>query len=632
MVCLTATPKRSIPLVAGAYRPIGDPRTMNRLTQLSASVVTLALLGALSACSSSGTGSSAAGAVFTTIDGDNPITAGAPMNPYNAAGNTFLSYDTMQLGFSKKNALDANDFFPGLAKSWDSSPTSLTIHLQPNAKWSDGTPVTPDDVKASMAIALTQGNAGVGPSALQGLDVAGVKTIDAHTVEIDQVAGADNLNFTRLVLGQAIVSAKVYGSLLPSDVWDTVAASQSTDPSQAKAAQAAVDKLNALGKTISAFAPKKDVSAGPFVLTRVNPGSAVLTRNKEFYDAAKISPKEVVLRHYTGNEQIWGYMTSGELDAAPYTSIPSNVLTQIKGAGYKEVDSTSYVDAAIAFNENTAPYNITAVRQALAYVIDRKAVTKVGEPVGGTASVATTGMIQPAADQWLTADQVSALNPYNPDTAKATSLLQSAGLKQSGGKWMLPNGKPWTITLQTVNGFSDWIAASTVVANELTAFGIPTKPAITADFATYQTEMAAGKYPVGWWLTALGPQPSAAYQRLYGSADGYTAIGAKTTHATGSGSGNWVNTPTSYTVNGASLDPGSLTAKLSTLQPADQKSIVQQLAVATNQELPMIEIWDYTNVQFTVDKRFTNFPKQGQDALLSNFPGVWMMQGYVQSK
>jgi peptide/nickel transport system substrate-binding protein len=609
---------------------------MNRLTQLSASVVTLALLGALSACSSSSSAaSSAGGAVFTTIDGDNPITAGAPMNPFNAAGNTFLSYDTMQLGFDKKNALDANDFFPGLAKSWTSTPTSLTLHLQPNAKWSDGTPVTPADVKASMAIALTQGNAAVAsnPSALnQGLDIAAVKTIDAHTVEIDQVAGADNLNFTRLVLGQAIVSAKVYGSLLPSDIWDTIAASQSIDPAQAKAAQAAVDKLNALGKTISAFAPKKDVSAGPFVLTRVNPGSAVLTRNKDFYDVAKISPKEVVLRHYTGNEQVWGYMTSGELDAAPYTSIPNNVLAQIKGAGYKEVDSTSYVDAAIAFNEKVAPYNITAVRQALAYVIDRKAVTKVGEPASGTASVATTGMIQPAASQWLTAAQVGALNPYNPDQAKATALLEGAGFKKSGGKWLLPNGKPWTITLQTVNGFSDWIAGSTVVANELTGFGIPTKPAITADWATYQTEMAAGKYAVGWWLTALGPQPSAAFQRLYGSADGYTAIGAKTTHATGSGSGNWVNTPTSYTVNGTSIDPGALTAQLSTLQPAAQKPIVQQLSIATNQELPMIEIWDYTNVQFTADKRFTNFPKQGQDALLNNFPGVWMMQGYVQSK
>ncbi|WP_377267123.1 ABC transporter substrate-binding protein [Peterkaempfera sp. SMS 1(5)a] len=600
--------------------------------QLSAPVAALALLGALSACSS-GSKAASGGAVYTTIDANNPITAGAPMNPFNASGAAFLGYNTMHLGFNKKNALDPNDFFPGLAKSWTTSDTALTLELQPNAKWSDGSPVTVDDIKTSMAIALTQGNAASGTALLsQGLDVAAVKSTGPHTVEIDQVAGAHNLSFTRLVLGQIIVPTKVYGSLLPADIWDTIAASQSQDPAKADAAKAAVDAINAAGQKISAFAPKTDISAGPFVLTRVNPGSAVLDKNKYFYDAAKIAPKQVVVRHYTGNEQIWGYMTNGELDSAPYTAIPSNVLTQIQHAGYQRVDSVSYVDAAIAFNETVAPYDNKAVRQALAHVIDRQAVTKVGEPVGGTASPATTGLIQSAAKQLLTPEQFGALDPYAHDLAKATSLLEGAGFKKSGDHWLLPDGKPWTITLQTVNGFSDWIAASTVIANELSSFGIPTKPAITADFATYQKEMAAGKYPVGWWLTALGPDPSAAYQRLYGSSDGYTAVGAKVTHASGKDSGNWVNTPTSYTVNGTALDPGALTAKLSTVATADQKPIVQQLAAATNQELPMIQIWDYTNVQFTSGKRFTNFPKQGQDALLVNPPGVWMMQGYVQAK
>jgi len=48
------------------------------------------------------------------------------------------------------------------------------------------------------------------------------------------------------------------------------------------------------------------------------------------------------------------------------------------------------------------------VRQALAYVIDRQAVTKVGEPVGGTPNPATTGMIDSAAALWLTPQQKSA--------------------------------------------------------------------------------------------------------------------------------------------------------------------------------------------------------------------------------
>jgi peptide/nickel transport system substrate-binding protein len=602
---------------------------MKRHTWLTAPVAALAATAMLAACSTDKKAADGGG-VYTTISGTNPITQGAPMNPFNASGNYFLGYNTMQLGFDKLNPADPNDFFPGLAKSWSATPTSLTVQLQPNAKWSDGSDVTPDDVKTSLAIALTQGSATVGAGFLtQGLDVGEVKTIDAHTVEIDQAVGGKNINFTRLVLKQTIVPTKVYGSLLPGDIWQTIATSQGAD---ATAAQAAVDKLNAAGKAISAFAPQTDISAGPFVLTRVNPGSAVLDRNKYFYDVAKISPKQVVLRHYSGNEQIWGYMKNGELDSAPYTAIPTNVLEEILKAGNKRVDSLHYVNAAIAFNESVAPYDKTAVRQALAYVIDRQAVTKVGEPVGGTASTHLTGMIEPATTNWLTPEQVSALNPYAPDAAKAETLLKGAGFTKNGTQWMMPDGKPWTITLQTVNGFSDWIAASTVIANELTAFGIPTKPALTADFATYKTEMAAGKYAVGFWLTALGPQASSAYQRLYGADDGFSMRGATVAHVTGQGSANWQNTPETYTVGGQTIKVGELTAQLSALPPADQKPLIQQLAIATNQELPVIPIWDYTSVQFTNDKRFTNFPQQGQDALLNNPPGVWMMQGFVQAK
>lgn len=605
---------------------------MNRLHRLRAPLALIACAGLLAACSSGGSSSSGGNLVYTTVDGTNPITAGAPMNPYNASGNYFPSFDTMQLGFDKQDPLNPDAFFPGLAASWTTSPTSLTIKLQPNAKWSDGTPVTPDDVKLSMAIALTQGNATVGAGFLtQGLDVGSVTSVNPTTVQINQAPGGDNVNFTRLVLGQYIVPSSVFGSLVPANIWTTISQLTSSDTATANAA---ASKLTAIGKTISAYAPAKDVSAGPFVVARINAGSAELTKNKDFYDAAKIVPSEVILRHFSGNSDIWGYMKNGELDSAPYTAMPTNILDEVEKAGYQAVDSSSFVDAALAFNESVSPYNLTPVRQALAYVIDRKAVTKVGEPVSGTAATDLTGMIESATKQFLTPAQIAALNPYAPDQAKATSLLQSAGLKKNGNQWMLPNGQPWKITLQSTNGFSDWNAAATVIANELTAFGIPTQVQLTADFATYKTDMAAGKYAVGFWLIALGPTASAAYQRLYGTDDGYTANANGTvTHA--DGGGNWQHTPTTYTVGGATINPGQLTAQLATMTTDQEKSTVAQLAAATNAQLPVIPIWDYTNVNFTFDKRFTDFPTASSpdaNGLMFNEPGLWMMQGYVKAK
>lgn len=90
--------------------------------------------------------------------------------------------------------------------------------------------------------------------------------------------------------------------------------------------------------------------------------------------------------------------------------------------------------------------------------------------------------------------------------------------------------------------------------------------------------------------------------------------------------------PVNVTVGGKRVNPGDLTAQLAGLDNESAKPIINQLAQVTAQEVPVIPIWDYTNVKFYNDKNFTNFPKNGQDDLLGNFPGTWMAQGYIQPK
>ncbi|MFC9676246.1 MULTISPECIES: ABC transporter substrate-binding protein [unclassified Streptomyces] len=607
---------------------------MVRFKHFVAASAALATLGTLAACApDSGAENGARGGVFTTVDANNPITPGAPMNPYNANGNSFVSFNTMRLGWDKKNPLDPNDNFPGLAKSWEMKGDSLIVHLQDGAKWSDGTPVTLDDLRLSMALGYTQSAAAVGARGLtEGLNVTSVESAGAGAFEFKQAPGTKNVTFTKQVLGQVIVNAKVYGHLVPADMWDIIHASQQVDPAKAKAAKAANSKLTGIGKQVSAFAPQKDISAGPFVVRKLNPGSVILDKNKNFYAARKVGPSQVVVRHYSGNEQIWGFMKNGELDAAPFTAIPENVLKQIESKGYRRTESVSYVQASLAFNQSRAPYDKKEVRQGLAYLLDRAAATKVGQPVGGETAAAPTGMVGQMTQAWLTKDQSSALEPYAHDTAKAEALFRKAGLTKKGGKWYLANGKQWKMTLQTVNGFSDWISASTVIANQLSSAGIDTKPQLSADFGKYQEDMAAEKFDVGWWLTAVGSTARGDFQRLYGESDGFTANGDKVSHTDKKGSGNWMHGPVNVTVGGKRVNPGDLTAQLAGLDNESAKPIIDQLAQVTAQEVPVIPIWDYTNVKFYSERNFTNFPKNGQDELLGNFPGMWMAQGYIQPK
>ena len=596
----------------------------------SAAILSIAVAG----CGAT-KGSSAANATFTTVNENHPISAGAPYNPYNSNGNTWPGYDQEQLAWFTNSVKNPNSFIPGLASRWtqNSAGTSVTVTLQPNAKWSNGKPVTANDVKTSFAIAFTQGNA-------QAFDLGSVKVINNHTVQFNQLPGDHYNLFLNQLLQQTIVPTSEFSPVIPKNIWSTIATAQysGNKSTQVSRAKAATNKLTALGKKIAAYAPPKseDLSAGPFVLKNLNPGEAVLVKNPDFYNAKKVHVQQVDMRNYTGNQQIWNYMESGQLDFGPYTAMPKNILHQIlKKSGNQEVVTPSVIAGSLAIDEHIYPYNMTKVRQALAYIINRKQVQTIGEGVSGLPDKYETGMINQSSKQWLSSAQLAKLHRYNVNTAKAAKLLKESGFKLVGGKWMMPNGKPWTTTIYTVNGFSDWIAASKVIATELTNFGIPASPNIVSSYSQELSNQQAGKYALSFYLDAECPTPSIAYGLLYGASDGYHLVGTHLErYAPGNSSGqNFLDTPSKLPLpGGGSIKVGSVTEQLHNMSTAaQQKPLVAQLAEATNQNLPTIQLWDYANVQFINTTRFTDFPVHN-DGLMYNAAGVWMAQGYVRPK
>ncbi len=591
----------------------------------------------VAACSSSG--SSSSGATFTTISPNTVITPGAPMNPFNATSNVFPSFDSMTLAWNANNSADPDQELPGLAQSWSVSANgrSLTVHLQPGAKWSNGKPVTTTDVVDSAAIWFAEGLA-------SGYNLGSVKADNSSTVTFTQAPGAFN-NLFETVLGESsgsstntndwIVPSFEYGKLLPANIWSTIAASLGTGTAKT----AAVTALTNLGKRIAAYSPKTDISAGPFYIKRLNNSQALLVANPDFYAASKVHVANVIMEHDSTNQQIASLLESSTLDTSPFVAMSSSVNAQIVRAGNKKITWPALVASAIAFDENIAPYNNVKVRQALAYVLNRTAIQQVGEPVVGTPAKTTIGAVSAALPDYLTPAQESALNPYSPSTKTATTLLESAGLTLKSGQWYLPNGQAWTITLPVAQGFSDWQDASSVIKSELDSFGIPTTITTGPQWPQYQLNLFAGQYPVAWWLIALGPGANPTFSRIYGAYDGYVGVGSSLTrYATGNAAAkNFFNTPNTVTVPGVgTVDPGALTAQLAELQLgtsaglAQQKQIASELVKTINYEVPVVQLWDYVSLAYINTKRFTDFPSS--TTLLGQNPGVWMADGYLQAK
>jgi peptide/nickel transport system substrate-binding protein len=477
--------------------------------------------------------------------------------------------------------------------------------------------------------------------AAQTYNLGSVTADNSSTVTFTEAAGAHN-NLFETLLGPAagdgtqwIVPAAEYGSMLPSSIWSTIKASEGTG----SAATAATATLTGLAKKIDAFAPKTDISAGPFYIKRLNNSQALLVKNPDFYAVGNVHVGEVIMEHQSGTQQIVSYLDAGTLDAAPYTAMATNVYHQVVSAGNTPVRMPSLVASALTFDEKVAPYSNIKVRQALAYVINRPAVQKVGEPTSGTPSTTISGAVSGALPDYITSAQQTSLNPYSPDTAKATSLLKSAGLTLKGSQWYLPGGKPWTITLPVPQGFADWQSASAVIKSELTSFGIPTTITGGPAWTSYQPNLFSGKYPVGWWLIALGPGAYDTFARIYGTYDGYVPAGStvKRYPAGNAAADNFLNTPDTVTVPGlGTVNPGQLTFQLSQLNLntaaglAQQKAIAAKVIQAVNYEVPVIQLWDYIDLQFVNNKRFTDWPTS--DAIIGQDPGVWMADGYVHAK
>ncbi len=576
---------------------------------------------------------------FVTIGGINP---GGPMNFFSPSGNIYPGLDLEPLAYHILYSPNINAFFPngGLASKWQVSNGghTITVWLNPQARWSNDQPVTSKDVITSFALYFVNGTA-------QGFDLGSVKALSMREIQFNEFPGDHYGAFWRSVLEQFIVPASVYDVVLPNNIWTTIdqslySGSKPTLVKQAHAAQAELTKISKL--KLDALAPKTDVSAGPYYISSLTSGEVVMTKNPYFYLADRIHIPTVDLRDDTGAQVIWEWLRGGQIYQATSGGMSLNLVHQLLHTpGNVLYRAPAYVSSQLAFNEHRYPFNLVQVRQAIAYLMNKQTIWKISEPVSGTRSLWSDGMIDLQTKEYLTATQRAQLNPYNPNLKKAASLLESVGFKKRNGNWYMPNGKQFTIDLYNVSGFEDWIMAGTVMEHEFGAFGIKTTQTIVPSFSEYLKAQSGGDYAVSLWLGSLGPWIYDTYDRLYGPIDGYSVSGTKLTYTPASkkDGGNWLDFPKTVNVKGYGMvSPGVLTNKLAgKLTPGQIKAIVAKLAAATNQYLPVITFTNLSQAGFVNTKYFTDYPLSNRKLMVSAegfYPpiGVWETFGYVHPK
>ncbi|GAC1350998.1 MAG: ABC transporter substrate-binding protein [Ktedonobacteraceae bacterium] len=474
-----------------------------------------------------------------------------PFNTHTNAGVQGLVYETLY--FVNVNG---GAFTPMLASDykWNSDNTQVTFTIRQNVKWNDNQPFTSDDVLFTFNT-LKQYPAADSNGVWTYL--SNVSAPDANTVV---------MTFQK-AYPPALVTIAGHVYIIPKHVYASVG-----DPTK--------------------YLTDKPVGTGPFTLTRYATDVAVYDKNPSYWQADQVKVDEVRFPEYKDNATLQLALPKGEVDWAGYFSPTLNQDFVAKDPAHNHLFMDAVNLYSICPNQKDPIVGGQAglpVRLALSTAIDRTQIAAQAtaglEPPGSL-----TGLVLPTAKDWL--DPQLANLPTTADVTTAQKYLTDAGFTKGSDGIFQKNGKRLSLTLRSVDSYSDWNAAAKLVADEAKAVGIEIKN-VTVGESDYYTLRTDGKYNYQLMFCGMvgGPTPYYLYNQYLNSAQ------------IGQGKFNFV------AWNDAKTD-GYLNKYASTSDQSVQKQAIQGIENVFVQNQPFIPLWTGADYDEYTTKNFTGWPDQ----------------------
>ncbi|MET7994848.1 ABC transporter substrate-binding protein [Amycolatopsis sp. NPDC005232] len=320
---------------------------------------------------------------------------------------------------------------PWLATKWDWSDNykKLVLTIRDGVKFSDGTPMTGDDV--AYTFQLLRDN----------------KALNIDSVPYKDITASGNQVTLGFDTSQFVNQVKILQTIVvPKHIW-----SQIKDPS--------TDTV------------KNPVGTGPFTLKSFTPQTITVSQRTGYWQQAP-AVKEIRYTSYNDNNAQVAALTSGAAEWS-FVFIPNykTVYVNKDPQHYKLWFPAQLAVHGLWFNTEKAPWNNAKLRQAINKVINRDDVFNQGE-AGYFYPKAdqVTGIPTPAGDSFI-APQYKG-QTVKVDVPGAKALLTGAGFKYNGNQLVDPSGKPVTLKLTVPSGWSDYITDLEIIKDNLSQIGI----------------------------------------------------------------------------------------------------------------------------------------------------------------
>ena len=467
------------------------------------------------------------------------------LNPLLLNGGEINKYAT-GLMFLPLMELDADLNFEGMLA--DSITTednkNFIVHIDDAATWSDGTPVTADDVVYT-ALRLASpviGNTAMMYYVFEGVGDDGFVEEGAESIDGIQKVDDKTVQFTtkeEMPITTFENSYARYLLTLPKHV---------------------IEQYSEEELSTADWFNHPDVVSGPFIVTDFDVDHYIsYEANKDYWKGApKIDKLNIKI---VDGSQLYAGLQSGEID------ITQQTMSDIPQEDYESVEALDNVDVVYGSPVTNQSVFIQTknvpdvkVRQAMLYAIDRQQILEEllnghGEIVDGFLSSAS-----PFYDDSLT--------PVSYDPEKAKALLEEAGWDGSQ-----------TIRFYVNSGDSTFVNAASIIAAEWAAVGIKAEIQ-TVDFATLMSVAGTEDYDV------------LAVQYTYAPVDPYPDVAWLL-----GGEGSW----TGYNIDTLN---DALTKSQLTSDPEETKELFSVVDKKVQEDVPMFSAY-VISAQGAVSKRIT---------------------------
>jgi len=447
---------------------------MRRRDLFISSLAALALLAGACGGGSSGNNNNAQKTVggVLTIDNESGALWQCDFNPYNGSVNG-QSFGALYEPLVYDNLLNDKKT-PWLASDYQCSTDNktLTFTIRSGVKWTDGQPFTAADVVFSFALLKQHPEADL--------------QSDWQVIQSVIQQGDDKVAFT---FNQSAVPNfyQIAGqtAIVPQHIWSAF-----KDP--------------------AAQVVKDPVGTGPFTMSACTGQNITYKRNPNYWQKGLPYLDTVNYPAFLDNDPANAFLAAGQAQWGGQF-IP-NIDTYYVGKDPKNnhywfppIDNIN-----VWFNTTLAPLNNKAVRQAIAYSIDRPSVSQKGEfgyePPGNQ-----TGVLSPTFDSWIDKAQADTYG-YKFDVAKAQGLLQQAGFtKGSSGIFQDSSGKKLSLSIINIAGYTDWVASVQVIQDNLKQVGIELKP-VNLEATAYFDKLFTGNFELAYGSVNTSPGPSPYYE------------------------------------------------------------------------------------------------------------------------